>query len=120
MANLKNLPINQKIDFEMADGTVVRLTVAWILLLQVRSKSKSDYERYSKLLLRGAGDDILAMLTILYVAYLCGYIDDNGSVEGSMSEEEFVSLCPNDLGLIGETINKLLDPKGRRVSAALS
>lgn len=104
--------LNSEIMFELTNGESVSLTLTWGLLIQTRSKSKSDYTRFSKMVTGGIGDDILGSLTILYAAYLCGYIKNNGSTTGCMTENDFIELAPNDFRLVMETSRSLLDPKG--------
>ena len=103
--------LNTTVDFELADGQTVQLTITWALLMQLRSKSKSDYERYSKLVTGGIKDDILGAVTVLYIGYLCRYVQQNGTADGAMSESAFVELVPNDYELVIKTMNHLLSPK---------
>lgn len=98
-------------EFELKDGSKVKLTLSWGLLIKLRSKSKSDYTRYSKMVTHGIGDDVLGMVTVLYAAYLCAYVDEKGSFTGAMSESEFTEKIPDSFRLVSETVNWLLDPK---------
>lgn len=103
--------MNSKLDFELNDGSIVPLTITWGLLMQIRSKSLSDYKRFSKMVAGGVGDDILGCITILYAAYLCGHIDEHGGTVGCMAESDFIDAVPNNYRLVMETTQKLLDPK---------
>lgn len=103
--------LNTSIDFELINGDTVPLTISWGLLYQVRSKSKADYERYSKMVSAGVKDDVLGYVTIIYMGYLCAYIQQNGKPDGAMSEKDFLDLVPNDMELVVKTANALLSPK---------
>lgn len=103
--------LNSVIDFELTNGEKVPLTLTWGLLIQTRSKSKADYTRFSKMVTGGIGDDVLGSLTILYAAYLCGYIKEHGSTSGCMSEQAFIDLVPDNFRAVIETSQELLDPK---------
>lgn len=108
--------LNTTIDFPLNDGRTVKLTITWGLLIQLRSKSKHDYERYSKMVTGGVQNDVLGALTVVYIGYLCNYIDENGSADGAMSESQFAELAPNDYALVLNTMNELLSPKSKRDS----
>ena len=75
MASVK--AINGTVDFEMADGSISKLTITWGLLMRVRSCSKGDYERFSKIVAQGIGGDVLKALTLVYCGYLCAYIQEH-------------------------------------------
>ncbi len=98
-------------ELELKDGSKVKLTLSWELLIKLRSKSKSDYTRYSKMVTHGIGDDVIGMITVLYAAYLCAYVEEKGSFTGAMSESEFTAQVPDSYRLVSETVNWLLDPK---------
>lgn len=107
----KHNNLSSTIMFELNNGESVPLTLTWGLLMQTRSKSKADYTRFSKMVTGGIGDDVLGSLTILYAAYLCGYIKEHGGTSGCMSEQDFIDLLPDNFRIVIETAQNLLDPK---------
>ena len=109
MSNQNNF--NNEIMFELTNGETVPLVLTWGLLMQTRSKSKADYTRFSKMVTGGLGGDVLGSLTILYAAYLCGYIKEHGGTSGCMSEQDFIDLVPDNFRAVIETSQSLLDPK---------
>lgn len=109
MPNKNNL--SSEIMFELTNGETVPLTLTWGLLMQTRSKSKSDYTRFSKMVTGGISGDVLGSLTILYAAYLCGYIKEHGGTSGCMSEQDFIDLVPDNFRIVIEAAQNLLDPK---------
>ena len=118
MASVK--AINGTVDFEMADGSISKLTITWGLLMRVRSCSKGDYERFSKIVAQGIGGDVLKALTLVYCGYLCAYIQEYGSADGCASEDEFAALVPNDVTYVLQKAGELVAPKAAAASASRS
>lgn len=112
---------NTVIDYELSDGTVVPLTFTWGLMVHVQANEKGVYKRFSRALMAGEiQSDILNVVLALYVAYLCGYIQQTGSISGSMSESEFMALVPNDLGAACSIIGEIFIPKAKAASEGRS
>ncbi len=107
----KNGPIGARSEIEMADGTVVPLVITWGLLLRVSTLNKELYKRFSKLSTRGFINDILSAVTIVYTGYLCAYLDENGSAEGCLTEDEFTANVPNDISVVSMAALELTAPK---------
>lgn len=103
--------LNTTYDFVIADGTTVKLTLAFYYLYQLRSKNKSLYERYNQILTKQSKKDYvydeIENLEILYTAYCCANMDS----ESLMTEEEFMMACGSDRIAIGKAIKALLTPK---------
>ena len=104
--------LNTTIDFELADGTTVKLTLAFYMIYQLKAKDKSLYERYNKAMVKVSSNDHknfdeLESITILYTAYVCANLND----ENRMSEEEFMILCGSDRIAVNEALTKLVNPK---------
>ena len=106
-----NKTLNTTYDFEMADGTTVKLTLAFYALYQLKSKNKSLYERYNKAMLsiadKKSGYDELEVITILYAAYVCA----NLNADKIMNEEEFIILCGADRVAVNTALEHLITPK---------
>lgn len=110
--------LNTTYDFELVDGSKVKMTLAFYALLQLRSRNKSLYERYNKCMVeqaKGNYDD-LDNITVLYAAYMCAHLNDTEV----MSEEEFFMACGSDREAVGTAIGALLAPKKQKASGNLS
>lgn len=103
MAELKNT----KYEFTFEDGDKCEMTIAFYALYQLKAKNKSLYERYNKIMTKGAEEE-LDMITVLYAAYLCANI---GDVPNCMSEEEFMIKCGSDRLAIKSAMEALVKPK---------
>lgn len=107
---MDNRKLNTTYDFELADGTVVELTLAFYKLYQLRSKHKGLYERYNKIMTnnsKGGAVDELDTIAVLYAAYVCANMNN----ENMMSEEEFMILCGSDRVGVNKAVEHLLTPK---------
>jgi hypothetical protein len=105
MAELKNTFY----EFEFEDGDKCNLTLAFYALYQLKAKNKSVYERYNKVMTKGAEEE-LDMLIVLYAAYLCANISD---IENCMSETEFMIKCGSDRMALKNAMEVLIKPKKR-------
>ena len=103
MAELKNTYI----DYKFEDGDSVKMTLAFYALYQLKSINKGLYDRYNKVMTKGASDE-LEMITVLYAAYICANIADAANC---MSEEEFLIKCGSDRYALKEALEKLVKPK---------
>ena len=102
--------LNTTYDFELADGSVVELTLAFYKLYQLRSKNKALYERYNKIMSKNAkgGDvDELDTIGVLYAAYVCA----NMEKDNLMDEEKFMMLCGSDRLAVNKAVEHLITPK---------
>ena len=103
--------LNTYYDFELADGTTVKLTLNFYFLYQLRSKNRSLYDRYNKILNNQSKKDYtydeIDNMEILYTAYCCANMDS----ENMLSEEDFYMLCGSDRKAVGTAIKALLAPK---------
>lgn len=101
--------LNTTYDFPLADGTTVKLTLAFYHLYQLKSKHKNLYMRYNKIMQETDGNsfDILDMVTVCYVAYMCANMD----AETVLTEEEFYMLCGSDMTVVGNAVKHLITPK---------
>ncbi len=103
----KKVVLNNTYDFELADGNVVKVTLRFYSLYQLKSKNKSVYERYNKVMTKGPQEELDNCL-ILYTAYLCANI---ANYEECMDEMTFLELMPTDREYIGEMLTELMHPK---------
>ena len=103
----KKTALNTLYDFELADGRIVKLTLRFYSLYQLKSKNKSVYERYNKIMTTGPKEE-LDNVTILYAAYLCANV---GDIENCIDEMEFLELMPTDREYIGNILGELIHPK---------
>lgn len=103
MANLKNTCI----DFKFEDGDSVKMTLAFYALYQIKNVNKGLYDRYNKIMTKGASEEI-EMITVLYTAYVCANIAD---IANCMTEEEFMIRCGSDRMAVKDAMEKLIKPK---------
>lgn len=103
----KKMMLNNVYDFELADGTTVKVTLRFYSLYQLKSKNKSVYERYNKIMTAGPKEELDNCL-ILYAAYLCANV---ANIEECMDEMEFLELMPTDREYIGNILGELIHPK---------
>lgn len=101
--------LNTTYDFELADGNVVKMTLTFYALYQLRSKNKALYERYNRCISNTSKGNLdeLDTITILYAAYVCANVND----ENLMGEEEFIMLCGSDRTAVGNALGALINPK---------
>lgn len=111
----KKIAKNTYVDFELETGETLHLTLAFIYLLKLKNKHLEQYNEYNKVMTKGAKDE-LETLTVLYTAYLCGLLSENGSTDDAMDYEEFLTCVSPDREYIGETLKKLIMPKKAQAS----
>ena len=101
--------LNTTCDFNLIDGSTVKLTLNFYNLLQLRGKNRPLYERYNKIMQSSNKNnfDILDMVEIVYVGYVCANID----AETVLSESDFFKLCGSNMKAIGDAVNNLTRPK---------
>lgn len=99
--------LNTTCEFELADGSKVKMTLAFYALYQLKAKNKSLYERYNKIMVNGPQEE-LDNVVILYTAYLCANM---ANFEGCMSEVEFMQNMSNDRMQVKETLENLVSAK---------
>lgn len=102
-----NKNLNTIIEFEMADGTKVNMTLNYFALYQLKSKKTKTYDDYNKVMAQGVKEE-LDMALILYTAYLCGNLE-----EECMSYEEFLQNLPMNRLTVRATVGALTTPKKR-------
>lgn len=105
----KPIMLNTTTDFEFCDGTKTKLTLAFYYLLKLRSNHKELYDKYNRIMQdsNGKNFDILDMVTLCYVGYMCAHIDE----EEVLTEEEFFMLCGSNMNNIGKAVKALVNPK---------
>lgn len=106
--------LNTNYNFTLADGSNVAMTLSFYALYQLRSKNKSLYERYNKIMSSNSRNnfDELDTITLLYTAYVCA----NMAEENLLSEEDFMILCGSDRKAVGKALEHLINPKKAMVS----
>ena len=103
--------INASTEIEMSDGTKLKLTITWGLLIKLRALNKQLYSQFSHVVMAGAADDVLKMLDIVYCGYLCQYIEDNGTLTDALTQDEFIAVAPTDVNAVTMTAMALISPK---------
>lgn len=110
--DVNKLMLATTVEHELFDGTKVKCTLAMWRLKQLASKNKKLYETAMKVLGKGT-DDIFESIRVIYAAYVCANMDS----EELLSEDDFIMMCGSDYAGINVTVNKLINPKNRKVSA---
>ena len=94
-------------ELELNNGEVVKLTLNFARLLNIKNNREDLYQRLMSILQGKELDMIMDSLTVLYVGYLCANLDS----EQVLSEEEFMDMVPFDLELINVLAGKLIMSK---------
>ena len=103
--------INASTEIEMSDGTKLKLTITWGLLIKLRALNKQLYSQFSHVVMAGAADDVLKMLDIVYCGYICKYIEDNGTLADALTQDEFIAVAPADVEAVTMAAMELISPK---------
>ena len=103
--------INASTEIEMSDGTKLKLTISWGLLIKLRALNKQLYSKFSGVVMAGAADDVLKMLDIVYCGYICQYIEDNGTLADALTQDEFIAAAPADVEAVTMAAMELISPK---------
>ena len=103
--------INASTEIEMSDGTKLKLTITWGLLIKLRALNKQLYSKFSGVVMAGAADDVLKMLDIVYCGYICQYIEDNGTLADALTQDEFIAVAPADVEAVTMAAMELISPK---------
>lgn len=100
---------NTTIDFELCDGSTVKMSLSFISIYRLKSRDKSLYDRYNATMnsISKGNYDELDTITILYVAYMCANYDS----ENLLTEEEFIMQCGSDRAAVGKAVKALTSPK---------
>lgn len=115
MAN--NQGKNTVIDFELASGQSVRMTLAYKYLLALSAKNRKAYDEYNAIWNKKEGKrEELDNVRILYAAYLCASIQDGKDGE-AMGFEAFLDEMPADREAVNDAMMALIAPKRRGATA---
>ena len=117
--NMKHASLSTRRKLVLNDGSQVDLTLNNALLYQLRSERKIEYDKFNDFIFNG-GKDYFQLVDVLYVAYLCGQLDGRGSLDGAMSNVDFMLALPEDPNAIAEEVQWLTAPKKMRDSVAPS
>ena len=112
MSDIKNTYEKFQLQRVLDDGTIeyeeVDLTLTFGKLNVLRSRNNELYTRYCKML-SGKSEDILDMVTLIYVAYWCAHL--TLPKDKLYTEDEFIELVPFDMPEIKRVYNSLMQPK---------
>lgn len=100
---------NTFLDLELQTGEVIKLTLNFARLLQLKNKNKTMYEKYNQILSKGPADVIEDTITVIYVAYLCAYIEKDN--EELMTFNQFAEAIPQSFSDINSVCDELISPK---------
>ena len=108
-----NKQMNTVVEFNLCDGSTVKMTLAFYKLYQLRAKNESQYKKYNAAMNKRKDIDDLDTITILYTAYICANMEQTNL----MSEEEFMIACGSDRMEAGRALKALIQPKKQTASA---
>lgn len=94
-------------EFTLENGEVVKLTLTFGKLNLLKKLNIELYERYNSIFY-GKSEDILDMVTLIYVAYWCANFLGNNEL---YKEEDFIELVPFNFLEIKRTYTALTQPK---------
>lgn len=117
--NVKKPALNSRRKLELSDGSTVPLTLNHALLYQIRAERKDAYDKFNDFIIGGV-KDYFKLVDVLYVAYLCGYLEEHGDTDGAMSDIDFMLALPEDANVVAEEAQWLTAPKKMRDSVAPS
>ena len=107
----KNKANNTVVLLEMADGSSVKLTLAYRYLLQLSTFNRKVYDDYNAVWNKKEGKrEEVDNVRTLYAAYLCAAIQE-GTQDSAMSWDEFLDNMTFDREAVGEALRGLLTPK---------
>lgn len=92
-------------ELELVNGEIIKLTLNFGRLLQIKNSKPKLYEDLMRILQYKDFDIVFDSLKVLYVGYLCSQV---GSDKETYTEEEFMELVPFDLEKINILAGKLV------------
>lgn len=111
--------LNTVISCELEDGSTIELTLTYRALLQLKVNRAADYREYNRIMTKGVSDEF-DNLRVIYVAYLCKMMLDNGNVDQAMTFDQFLDVAPLDRVYVATLISQLINPKKATASARRS
>ena len=100
--------MNTFLDFELQDGSKIKLTMNLKRLLILKSKYKDIYDKVNRIITKGA-EDIFDMVQVIYASYLCAF--DNTTGAEPMSYDVFMDVIPQNINDIASVVGDLIAPK---------
>ena len=94
-------------ELTLNDGQVIKLTLNFYNLLQVKNYQPKLYDRFMKVLQNKEFDIVFDSLTVLYVGYLCANLNS----ESVLTEEDFIAQVPFNLEKINIVAGALIQSK---------
>lgn len=110
--------LNTVYELETNEGDKLQLTLAYRYLYQLRSKHRDQYNDFNVIMTKGA-KDFFDNVTILYTAYLCELMAEDGDTAGCMSYDDFMDVLP-EMEDVQKAVGMLVAPKKTMASANLS
>lgn len=110
--------LNTAYELETNDGGKLKLTLAYRYLYQLRGKHRDQYNEFNEIMTKGV-KDFFDSVAILYTAYLCELMAEDGDTAGCMSYDDFMDVLP-EMGEVQKAVGMLIAPKKTMASASLS
>lgn len=100
--------MNTFLDFELQDGSKIKLTLNLKRLLVLKTKYRDVYNDTNKVITKGA-EDIFDMVKVIYASYLCAF--DSSTGEEPMNYDVFMEAIPQNINDIATVVGDLIAPK---------
>lgn len=102
---------NTVTELEMADGTIVKLTLSYRYLMELSTFNRRAYNEYNAIWNKKEKDrEEIDNVRAVYAAYLCAAIQE-GTQDQAMSWDEFLDNVTLDREALGYALMELLAPK---------
>lgn len=101
------------VDYTMADGETVPMSLNYGLLFKLRAKDKQAYKLYNETMSNAKDEPDFANAVILYAAYACAYLLDHDSVDDMTPMDEFMMSMSQDRQYNAQIAQELYAPNSK-------
>lgn len=108
------------IDYVLSDASTVYMSLNYSLLKRLRDLDRSSYDSFAFAQKTLQTEPDLQSAVILHTAYLCGQIQLKDSLEGVMSQDEFLKAMLGYREYDGAILTQLFAPNPRMASVKSS
>ena len=108
------------IDYVLSDASTVYMSLNYSLLKRLRDLDRSAYDSFAYAQKTLQAEPDLQSAVILHTAYLCGQIQLNDSLEGAMSQDEFLKAMLGYREYDGAILMQLFAPNPQLASVKSS
>lgn len=102
---------NTYVELEMADGSIIKMTLAYRWLLALSSFDKAAYKAYNTVLVTEPKNrEEIDNVRIAYAAYLCALLQE-GEEATAMTFNDFIDAITPDRPALQQALKSLMNPK---------